>query len=199
MNAHAIVEGMDADRRAALIGDDLVYPISRALYDRIVLSGALDAVPVELLYGRLVAMSPEGPAHRDVIDELGDRLTTALFGRARVRIAGPLAASNASEPEPDIAVVALRRYRTEHPRRAFLVIESSSSSLVKDRDVKSLLYAEAKIPEYWLVDLVHKCVLVHRAPRKGRYTKVTTHRRSETLSTVAFPDVSVPLGAILPR
>ena len=51
---------MEAKPASGFVDEHLVYPLSRALYDRIVLSGALDAVPVELLYGRLVTMRPEG-------------------------------------------------------------------------------------------------------------------------------------------
>ena len=82
----------------------------------------------------------------------------ASLGRAlppgfEVRTHSPLAVSDDSEPEPDVAVVSAGDYSTRHPQTALLVIEVADSSLQKDRRVKAALYAAAGIPEFWLVDL----------------------------------------------
>jgi Uma2 family endonuclease len=77
-----------------------------------------------------------------------------------------------SEPEPDVAVVAgpRRRYETHHPRPneiAFL-IEVADSTLADDRGFKGRLYARARIPIYWIVNLPGRQVEVYTRPRAGK-------------------------------
>jgi Uma2 family endonuclease len=98
-----------------------------------------------------------------------------------------------------VSVVAPGDYLDELPRTASLVVEAANDSLQHDRTVKGRLYAEAGIPEYWLVDLERKRVERYLAPSAGVYTQLTTHGPDETLSPLAFPDVRVPLAEILPR
>ena len=45
-----------------------------------------------------------------------------------------------------------------------LLIEVADTSLRYDRTVKLRLYAEAGIPEYWVVDCDAESVEIHRAP-----------------------------------
>ena len=47
----------------------------------------------------------------------------ALSDRALVRIQSPFAASELSEPQPDVAVVPLGEYSKDHPSSAYLLIE----------------------------------------------------------------------------
>jgi len=74
-------------------------------------------------------------------------LTPALVGRALVRIQSLLVASDESEPEPDVAIVALGDYRQAHPDHAHLGIEVAVSSIKKDRLVKAPLYARSGFTE----------------------------------------------------
>ena len=68
-----------------------------------------------------------------------ERLVRALGRRARVRGQSAFAASDTSEPEPDIAVVPYRSYREAHPAAAYLIVEVGRTSLAKDRNVKDPL------------------------------------------------------------
>jgi Uma2 family endonuclease len=125
-----------------------------------------DGERLELLRGSLVTMSPQGEEHCDPVVELNELLVLALRGRARVRCQCPLALSDDSEPEPDFAIVPLTRPPGErgHPRRGHLVIEVAASSLGRDRELKAALYAEHGVPEYWIVDVQGRLVLVNRGP-----------------------------------
>lgn len=78
---------------------------------------------------------------------LTHRLVLALDTRARVRVQLPFAASDISEPEPDLAVVPPGDPRLAHPEHASLVVEVADSSLSKDRRVKTRIYATAGVPE----------------------------------------------------
>ena len=74
----------------------------------------------------------------------------------------------ASEPEPDVAVVrgALRDYLQQHPTAADvgLVVEVAGVSLQRDQTLKRRIYATAGIPQYWIVNLVDRCIEVYHQP-----------------------------------
>jgi Uma2 family endonuclease len=111
----------------------------------------------------------------------------------------PFAASDDSEPEPDIAVVPLAKYWDEHPTRALLVVEVAQSALRKDRGIKARLYGSVEVEEYWIVDVEGGCVHVLREPDgEGQWRSRHLARRGEVLHLVAFPDVGVPVDQILP-
>jgi Uma2 family endonuclease len=175
-----------------------ILPLRRAQYDRMVEAGILDDLRVELLRGVLVEMSPQGAPHADTSALLTELLIRALPTTAQVRCHLPFAASELSEPEPDVAVYPARRFGDDHPDKAFLVIEVADSSLRKDRGVKSEIYAENGVPEYWIVDLVHGAVEVHTAPSDGRYTRMQTFRRGERIALSAFPDLALATDDFLP-
>jgi Uma2 family endonuclease len=174
-----------------------IRPLHRREYDRLVELGSFDDERLELLGGLLVAMSPQGTEHADVISRLATLLVKALADRALVRSHSPLVVADDSEPEPDVAVVEPGDYSCEHPSAALLVVEVSDSSLRTDREVKAPLYAAAGIQEYWIVNLVDRVIEVHRAPREGRYTDVAQHGRGVTLRPLAFADVVVAVGELI--
>jgi Uma2 family endonuclease len=89
-------------------------------------------------------------------------------------------------------------YSREHPSAAILVIEVATSSLRQDRRVKAALYARAKIPEFWLVDVKARSVEVYRDPLNTGFATVTTRAEDETLAPAAFPDVLLRIDAVLP-
>lgn len=132
------------------------------------------------------------------MQDLNELLVPALRGRAKVRVQLPLALSEYSEPEPDIAVVPLGAYRTEHPATAHLVIEVAGESARKDRGVKERLHAAAGIPEYWVVDVRARAVSRHRSPARNRYRKVSRFSRTDSLSPAAFPDVVLRVADFVP-
>ena len=59
-----------------------------------------------------------------------------------------------------------------------------------DRLVKAHLYARARIPDFWLCLAVDGAVEVYRAPAGDGYTSVTLYGPGQTVSPLAFPDVS---------
>jgi Uma2 family endonuclease len=176
-----------------------IRPLQRAEYDRMVELGFFgDDERVELLRGALVAMSPQGPVHAYVIERLNKLLIEAVGDRARVRPQAPFAASDLSEPEPDLAVYPPGHDVRTHPREALLVVEIADSSLRKDRGIKSEIYAEAAVPEYWIVDLVHEVVEVRTDPSNGRYARLDVRRRGERVALASLPDVVLAVAEFLP-
>ncbi|MGL6097374.1 MAG: Uma2 family endonuclease, partial [Fimbriiglobus sp.] len=122
---------------------------------------------VELLGGYLVNKMPQGFPHSNTVDLLDDELRRHVPAGWRVRIQLPVTLSE-SEPEPDAAIVRGDRktYTTRHPGPADfgIVIEVAASSLAEDRRVKGLFYAQAGIPEYWVVNVAERVVEVYTDP-----------------------------------
>jgi Uma2 family endonuclease len=172
-------------------------PILRVEYEELADSGRFDDERVELLYGALVRMSPVKPDHDGVIQRLTHLLVRALYPRAAVRIQSSFAASDLSEPQPDVAVVPPGDYLDAHPTEAWLLVEVAGSSLRKDTGIKARLYAECGVPEYWVVDLAANVVDVYTDVAEGRYTRSTQRSKSDRVTLVRFPDVTIALDEVL--
>lgn len=173
-------------------------PISRAEFNAMARMGLFGEERLELLYGRIVPMSAMGPKHCISMERTMELLVLALHGTARLRPAMPFAASEISEPEPDFGVFPLE-YGDDHPGEAHLLIEISDRSLKKDTVLKARLYAEAGVPEYWVVDLQHDVVRVHRHPKEGRWTSISEVGPGDRLAPLRFPEVEIPVDPLLAR
>lgn len=159
--------------------------------------GALDDARVELLLGSLVEMTSQGPLHADIVRRLTERFAGRLPATVQLRIQSPLAVSDDSEPEPDVAIVPAGDYTAAHPQQALLVIEVAHTSVLKDRGIKATLYATSGVPEFWLVNLADHVVEVHRRPTAGRYDLVERAVGAQLLSPTAFPDIQIRAGDLL--
>jgi Uma2 family endonuclease len=177
---------------------ELFRPLKRSEYDRLVGLGVFDDERVELIKGVLVKMSPQEAPHASTVQKLTKLLVARLQERYAVRIQLPLALSDDTEPEPDVAVVPLGDYETEHPHTALLIIEVADSTLKKDRG-KAAVYASAGIAEYWIVNLGARTIEVYASPEGDRYAEVRTLRTGDTLRPRALPDLSLAVAEILPR
>lgn len=157
----------------------------------------LGELPVELLRGTVIDKMSKSPLHRSAAHILRDILLRQLpegcllFGEA------PLTVGD-SEPEPDLFIAkgTQDRFRRAHPTTAELVIEVAVSSLELDR-VKALIYAEAGVPEYWIVRPEEKCVEVYRHPDGQNYREQTTVTAPAVLESSALPGVTVNLAELL--
>lgn len=171
-------------------------------YHRIIAAGILDERRVELLKGEIVEMPPEGEPHAYFSSEAGEYLTRLLGDGAMIRHSKPITLPNNSEPEPDIAIVQrLGRDYLEHhpyPNNIFLLIEYSDSSLDKDLEIKTKVYAEVGILEYWVVNLRRRQLIVFRDTQDGEYASKSTFTEG-TIYPLAFPDVAVSVDAIVSR
>jgi Uma2 family endonuclease len=171
-------------------------PITRAEYHAMGEAGLFQDERVELLDGVIVRMSPRSAPHDSVIERLNELLLPRLVGRARVRIQLAFAASDYSEPEPDVAVVPRDEPRADHPAHATLLIEVSLSSLRFDRSAKAGVYARAGVLAYFVVNVGEQAVEAYGKPEDGRYTEVTVHRGDERLAVPGFPDVTFSVSEI---
>src|SRR4051794_15137905 len=92
---------------------ELFRPLKRSEYDRLIGLGVFDDERVELIRGVLVKMSPspQRAPHASTVQRLNELLMQRREGRFTVRIQLPLALSEDTEPEPDVAVVPLGDYQ----------------------------------------------------------------------------------------
>jgi Uma2 family endonuclease len=169
-------------------------------YHRMVAADILSDRKVELLQGEIVEMPPEGEPHAYCSHEAADYLSRLLGDRATIRQAKPITLPNDSEPEPDLAIVQPlgRDYREHHPysENIFWLIEYANSSLEKDLEIKSKVYAQVGIPEYWVVNLKKSYLVVFKEPLDGEYaTKLTLTARE--IKPILFPDLSVAVAQII--
>jgi Uma2 family endonuclease len=169
-------------------------------YHQMIDAGILRERKVELLRGEIVEMSPEGEPHAYCSDEAGEYLASLLSDRAKIRQAKPITLLDDSEPEPDIAIVQRlgREYREHHPyaENIFWLIEYANTSLEKDLETKSKIYAKAGIQEYWVVNLKKLHLVVFREPLDEEYTTKFT-LTTGTIQPLVFPDIIVAVDRII--
>jgi Uma2 family endonuclease len=167
-------------------------------YHRMFDAGVLgDDERVELLEGVIVVMPRQNPPHASAIQRLTKWLVRQLDDSLALMPQLPVTLGNRSEPVPDLAVVRAEDItRKTLPRTALLVIEVADTSLRKDRGFKAALYARFGIPEYWIVNVQDSTVEVLREPdaERGRYRTLLTMAKSETLSPVSVPGVTISLS-----
>jgi len=157
---------------------------------------------IELIRGDMVEMSPIGKRHSACVRRFIRSFSSRLASRAVVDIQDPVTLGDQqSEPQPDIVLFRYQEdcYSAEPPKPedVLLVVEVADSSLVYDRDVKIPLYAEAGIPEAWLVALPSDTVFSYRDPSPTGYRKVREYRRGDVISPKAFPDEHFAVNEIL--
>lgn len=76
------------------------------------------------------------------------------------------------------------------------MIEYSDSSLDKDLQIKTKVYAEVEIPEYWVVNLRKRQLIVFRDPQDGEYASKST-LSGGTIYPQAFPDLAISVNFIV--
>ena len=145
---------------------------------------------VELIAGQIVAMSPIGSRHAACVDRLNGLLHRQPGPAFIVRVQSPIALDAYSEPEPDLVLLRARAdfYTAAHPSAAdvLLAIEVADTSVEYDREVKLPLYAQAGVPEVWLIDLQKGHIEVYARPQSGAY-----QQRVEVAADATFTSPTV--------
>lgn len=174
---------------------------TREEFDRLVAAGAFHPESrVQLIQGEIVEMPSQSPAHATAVRRLQKAMEAAFRGGHDVRAQLPLALGTHSEPEPDIAVVpgTLEDYRHRHPATAVLVVEVADTTLDFDRTRKQATYAQASIPEYWIVNLPEGLLEVCRDPQGSSYRTVLRLGPGEAIAPLAAPATPLKISDLLP-
>ena len=147
-------------------------------------------------------MSPVGGRHARCVRRLNRLLGRIVGDEAIIGIKNPVHIGVNSEPEPDLMLLrpqADERTDSTNPEAIdlFLVIEVSDSTLADDRSVKGTLYAQAAIPEYWIVNLPDQAIEIYTAPQDGVYQQLDVRRSGETLTATTLPGLTLQVSDIL--
>ena len=78
------------------------------------------------------------------------------------------------------------------------MVEISDATLAYDQNEKGPLYAAAGIPEYWIVDVNTRRLLVYRDPQPAGYASLQTFTTRDAVSPLAAPDALLPVTSLLP-
>jgi len=158
-------------------------------------AGFWDGQHYELINGELINKVPKYLPHTLGIRRLVDALRR-VFGadpvlwETSIEVAAEDLRTN--EPEPDVIV--LNRSPSEISGKEpatvdiVLVAEVSDTTLEHDTTVKATLYARAGIPEYWVLDLNGRRLIVHRNPSGSVYKSVSAYAENETVAPLTAPD-----------
>lgn len=156
---------------------------------------------VELIRGEIIEMSPVNIPHASTIRRLVQLLAAALGKQVILDVQNPIQLGEESLPQPDVVLLRPRddAYSQSHPAATdvLLLIEVADTSLRYDRRVKGPLYGAAGIDDYWIINIQARQVEVYREPRQDGYRTVTYYTPGETLSLLAFTDVSLSVDEIL--
>lgn len=157
---------------------------------------------LELLEGELVEKMTQYAPHMvaiQLVTEWANRLSPTT---CNVRVQGPIALNDLSEPEPDVAVVPgnPRDYLGDHPRpeQVLFLVEVSDTTLRDDRKRKVPLYARAGISEVWILDLNGRRLIVHTEPEGDEYRLVRTLLPDESVAPSFHPESAVLVRDLLP-
>jgi Uma2 family endonuclease len=176
----ATESGSEAIMATAVLTDQAAKPAARralhrfsvAEYHRMIRTGILtENHRVELLEGVIVDKMPHNPPHDGTITRIQRRLARQLSEDWLIRVQCSITTRD-SEPEPDLAIVRGPEdvYFTRHPgpRDIALLIEVADSTLEYDRQNQARIYARARIPIYWIVNLNDWQIEVYTEPKGGK-------------------------------
>jgi len=194
---------MPAVKNLAAIPPDIIWRLSVEQYHAMILAGILtDDDPVELLEGWLVYKMPKNPPHRVTTKLVREALEQIVPNGWYVDSQEPITISD-SEPEPDVVIVMgdTRQYLTRHPQppEIALVVEVADTTLQRDRTTKKRTYARARIPVYWIVNLVENQMEIYTRPSGAVEQPDYYHRQDYGMSdsvTVVIDEYQVGTIAV---
>jgi Uma2 family endonuclease len=169
-----------------------IWRLTIQQYHEMIEAGILtDNDPVELLEGWLVTKMPKNPSHSFTTQLTRDALDQILPYGWFINIQEPITLAD-SEPEPDVIVVRGERrdYLERHPGPAevALIIEVADATLRRDRITKKRMFAEARIPVYWVINLPGRQFEVYTNPsgegRQADYQERQLFRQGDEVPVV---------------
>ncbi|MBV8847089.1 MAG: Uma2 family endonuclease, partial [Bryobacterales bacterium] len=83
------------------------------------------------------------------------------------------------------------------PNDLVLIVEVADTTLEFDIQIKAPLYARAGIPEYWILDLKGRRLIVHRNPSGSVYRSVVAFSGQERVAPLAAPDREIAVADLL--
>lgn len=156
---------------------------------------------VELIEGEVIKMSPIGSPHAACVARLVRSLQNLIEENTILWVQSPVRLSNFTEPVPDVALLRARKdfYAAQHPVAddVLLLIEVADSSLLKDRNIKTPLYAASGVPEVWLVNLQKEVIEAYFGLTDGKYVERVDFKRGDSIVSSRLERCSLTVDDIL--
>ena len=184
------------------------YRWTIAEYRELGKTGLFHDMKTMLIDGEIYAMVMPAPPHDTALNLAQDILRRIFSTGHHVRNQQGFDIGTRNDPGPDLAVVpgTVRDYETRTPTTATIVVEVSDTTLQTDLTVKAELYATANVPEYWVIDLSNRQLVVFRDPKplpKGlgatAYRTHFTVAENDSVAPLAAPNTPVTVADLLPR
>lgn len=168
-------------------------------------SGLLSPEKYELIEGEILFKMGQGRLHITVITRIIAALA-AIFGMEALQNQAQIGIGERdefSDPEPDVAVLrgSVLDYNEREPNPAtevLLAVEAANTTLQGDTTTKAHLYARHGLPEYWVVSIPNRELIVHRQPSAEGYLSVQTYGEAEMVVPLAAPAASIRVADLLP-
>ena len=166
---------------------------TRAECELISMMGLWDGEHLELIDGELINKKGKSSPHVTATMLLHEWLA-GVSGFMHVQHQASIDVAPAdnptNEPEPDLVVLRepVSRFKANpRPEDILLAVEVADTTLAFDLTQKAALYARAGIPEYWVLDVTGRRLIVHREPADGRYGSVIVYHEQESVAPLASP------------
>lgn len=158
----------------------------------------------EVIDGEIIEMS-DNPPHRAAVILLHAFLVslfTALraYSQSAVQVSTTDPARNNPIPDASVTREEISAYfgRFPGPEDLLFVGEVSDITLAYDLGDKALLYARAGIPEYWVLEIKGRRLIMHRHPEQNGYVDIRVFAEGEEAATLSQPEAKVRVSALLP-
>lgn len=156
---------VDSLEKSQVIPNEPIWRLSVEQYHEMIQRGILTADDaVELLEGWLITKISKKRSHTLVTQRIRQILEQLVPSGWYVEAQEPITTAD-SEPEPDITIIRGKRddylEQQPHSENVTLVIEVSDATLQRDRSLKLRIYANARIPVYWIVNLQERQIEVY--------------------------------------
>jgi Uma2 family endonuclease len=163
----------------------------------------------ELIAGEIIVKMTQNKPHIAAVWKTTHALESAFGSGVTVLAQATLVLATDGAPEPDVMAVTGGIDDSPHiPTQddVLLVVEVSDSTLSYDRGRKAAYYAEAGIADYWIVNLIDRCLEVRRNPVPApdtpfgfAYSSRETFHEGETVAPLAAPQSPVAVSGLLPQ
>ena len=172
--------------------------------------GRLDlfrGVRTVLIDGEIFTMPSPLPPHDDALTSTYEYLRAAFHPGHYVRVQQGFDVGTRYDPQPDLAVVPgnHKTYATRTPTTAVLVVEVAHTTLFDDTTTKAEAYAAAGVPDYWVVDVEGRRLIVYRKPAPlpeglgaTAYRSHEEYGPDDSVAPLAAPDKPVKVADLLP-
>jgi Uma2 family endonuclease len=170
-------------------------------YKMIELGMLKDYEKAEIIEGELITKTMIKNKPALCVERLNKTLSNNLSKSLSFQRQKSIKIDDYNELQPDFAILKkgdnFDPKVTSNPKDILVAIEVSDSTLKYDRTIKRRLYAEAEIPEVWIVNLKNNIIEVHQKPDIGIYQLAQIYKRGETVKSSVLPSLEIEVNKIL--